>query len=121
MVVNDLVKRRRFPVEIVACPTIRQIDGLALSSRNVYLTEDQRADAPVLYRALNMGAELIADGEKSSENLKKLIIDIVRNESKGDLDYVDVVVNVFNKEQREYYNIERLWSDAKIETIKESQ
>ena len=37
------------------------------------------------------------------------------------LDYVDVVVNVFNKEQREYYNIERLWSDAKIETIKESQ
>ena len=91
MVVNDLVKRRRFPVEIVACPTIRQIDGLALSSRNVYLTEDQRADAPVLYRALNMGAELIADGEKSSENLKKLISDIVRNESKGDLDYVDVV------------------------------
>ena len=91
MVVNDLVKRRRFPVEIVACPTIRQIDGLALSSRNVYLTEEQRADAPVLYRALNVGAESIVDGEKNSENLKKLISDIVRNESKGDLDYVEVV------------------------------
>ncbi len=91
MVVNDLVKRRRFPVEIVACPTIRQIDGLALSSRNVYLTEEQRADAPVLYRALNVGAESIVDGEKNSENLKKLISDIVRNESKGDLDYIEVV------------------------------
>jgi len=91
MVVNDLVKRHRFPVEIVACPTIRQIDGLALSSRNVYLTEEQRADAPVLYRALIAGAELISEGEKKSENLKKLIRSIVVNESKGDLDYVGIV------------------------------
>ncbi|MBH01359.1 MAG: pantoate--beta-alanine ligase [Acidimicrobiaceae bacterium] len=91
MVVNDLVKRHRFPVEIVACPTIRQIDGLALSSRNVYLTEEQRADAPVLYRALIAGAELISEGERKSENLKKLISSIVVNESKGDLDYVGIV------------------------------
>jgi len=91
VVVNDLVRRHRFPVEIVACPTIRQIDGLALSSRNAYLTEEQRADAPVLYRALNAGAELISDGEKKSENLKKLISEIVVNESKGDLDYVEIV------------------------------
>jgi len=91
MVVNDLVKRHRFPVEIVACPTIRQIDGLALSSRNAYLTEEQRADASVLYRALNAGAELVSDGERKSENLKKLISDIVVNESKGDLDYVGIV------------------------------
>ena len=55
------------------------------------MTEEQRADAPVLYRALNVGAESIVDGEKNSENLKKLISDIVRNESKGDLDYVEVV------------------------------
>ena len=91
MVVNELVKRHQFPVEIVACPTIRQIDGLALSSRNVYLTEEQRADAPVLYRALKEGAESVRCGEKKSENLKKLISDIVINESKGDLDYVGVV------------------------------
>jgi len=91
MVVNDLVRRCRFPVEIVACPTVRQIDGLALSSRNVYLTEEQRVDAPVLYRALTAGAELISDGEKNSENLKKLISAIVVNESKGDLDYVGIV------------------------------
>ena len=91
MVVNDLVKRHRFPIEIVACPTIRQTDGLALSSRNVYLTEEQRADAPVLYRALTAGAELVSDGERKSENLKKLISDIVVNESKGDLDYVGIV------------------------------
>ncbi len=91
MVVNELVKRHQFPVEIVACPTIRQIDGLAFSSRNVYLTEEQRADAPVLYRALMEGAESVRCGEKKSENLKKLISDIVINESKGDLDYVGVV------------------------------
>jgi pantoate--beta-alanine ligase len=91
MVVNDLVKRRRFPVEVVACSTIRQTNGLALSSRNVYLTEEQRADAPVLYRALIAGAELISTGEKNSENLKKFISNIVRNESKGNLDYVGIV------------------------------
>jgi pantoate--beta-alanine ligase len=91
MVVKELVKRQQFPVQIVACPTIRQIDGLALSSRNVYLTEEQRADAPILYRALMEGAESVRRGEKKSENLKKLVSDIVINESKGDLDYVGVV------------------------------
>ena len=90
-VVNDLVKRRQFPVEIVACPTIRQVDGLALSSRNAYLTQDQLTDASVLYRALTVGAESILNGEKNSENLKKLISDVVKSESKGDLDYVGIV------------------------------
>ena len=85
------MKRRQFPVEIVACPTIRQVDGLALSSRNAYLTQDQLTDASVLYRALTVGAESILNGEKNSENLKKLISDVVKSESKGDLDYVGIV------------------------------
>ena len=65
--------------------------GSEMCIRDSYLTEEQRVDATVLYRALAAGAELISDGEKNSENLKKLISEIVTNESKGDLDYVGIV------------------------------
>ena len=52
----------RFPVEVVGCPIVREPDGLALSSRNVYLTPDERAAAPVLHRALLAGGAAIAGG-----------------------------------------------------------
>ncbi|MEC7809953.1 MAG: pantoate--beta-alanine ligase [Actinomycetota bacterium] len=91
MVVNDLVKRHRFPVKVIQCPTIRDDDGLALSSRNVYLSKDQRSDASVLYRALLEGANLISNGEKDSENITKFISGLVKDESEGDLDYVGIV------------------------------
>ena len=54
----------RFPVEVVGCPTVREPDGLALSSRNVYLTADERAAAPVLHRALLAGAAAVEAGER---------------------------------------------------------
>ena len=59
-VVRRLVADLALPVEVVGCPTVRDADGLALSSRNAYLSADERAAAPVLYRALRRGVGAIA-------------------------------------------------------------
>jgi pantoate--beta-alanine ligase len=64
--VRRLVLDLSFGVEIVACPTVREVDGLALSSRNARLTVDQRAAAPVLYRSLVAGREMLESGARAS-------------------------------------------------------
>ena len=61
VVIQRMVHDLNFPLEIVVCPTVREADGLALSSRNTYLTPEQRAAAPVLYRALCARARCVAD------------------------------------------------------------
>lgn len=83
-VVRQLVKDLSFPIDIVGCPIIREADGLALSSRNVYLSPEDRAAATVLYRALHAGATDLP-------NAKALITDIVHAEPRATLDYVEVV------------------------------
>lgn len=62
IVVRRMVADLNLPVEIVGCPTVRNADGLALSSRNRYLSEEERAAAPALHRALQIGAEVLRAG-----------------------------------------------------------
>ena len=67
-VVDGLVNDLNFPLQIVAVDTVREHDGLAKSSRNVYLTEEERAEAPALYHSLQRGVELIKAGEENPES-----------------------------------------------------
>jgi len=90
-VVTRMVLDLSIPVEVVACPTVREPDGLAMSSRNAYLTADQRAAAPVLHRALQAGAAAIADGERSSEAVRRAMSAVVADEPLALLDYAEVV------------------------------
>lgn len=69
MVIRRLVADLDFPVEIVGVPTVREVDGLALSSRNGYLTAEERAIAPVLYATLTASAERLRAGERDCERL----------------------------------------------------
>tara|TARA_B110000438_G_C15694497_1_gene598310 strand:+ start:159 stop:1016 length:858 start_codon:yes stop_codon:yes gene_type:complete len=91
VVVKNLVKEFRLPIEIIPCPTIREKDGLALSSRNVYLSLEERSEAPVLYRALSAAAKEIVRGEQDTKYLSSLVESIIKKESKGRLDYVGIV------------------------------
>ncbi|WP_339062763.1 pantoate--beta-alanine ligase [Tepidibacillus marianensis] len=90
-VITQMVKDLNFPVTIVACPLIREEDGLALSSRNVYLSTDEREQAIVLYQSLNMAKEMILAGEVSVERIKQNIKDKIKSQSLSRIDYIEVL------------------------------
>ncbi|HEY2997347.1 MAG TPA: pantoate--beta-alanine ligase [Acidimicrobiales bacterium] len=90
-VVRRMVHDLSMPVEVVACPTRREADGLAMSSRNVYLSADERAAAPVLYRALRAGAAAIGAGERDPAAVRSLMAQIIEAEPLAGLDYAAVV------------------------------
>jgi pantoate--beta-alanine ligase len=89
-VVKKMVKDLNIPVEIIGCPIVREPDGLAMSSRNVYLRPDERAAAPVVFKALTNGAELIKRGERSSAKIIDTVKRIIAGEPLGDLEYVEI-------------------------------
>ena len=79
-----------FPVEIVVCPTVREVDGLALSSRNSYLSADERKAAPVLYRALSAASGAFESGERDAERLRQIMHAILAAEPLAHPHYVSV-------------------------------
>ena len=79
-------------VDVVTMPTIREPDGLAMSSRNAYLTEEERLAAPAVYRALCAAARLWSEGERDSGQLRKAALDVLEGEALvSGVDYVSVV------------------------------
>ena len=91
LVIRRMVRDLNFNIEIVGCPIIREADGLAKSSRNTYLTEAERAAAPVLHRALEEGRKLALSGERSSAAIIARIREVLDSEPLTDTEYVDVV------------------------------
>lgn len=90
-VVRRMAADLSLPVEVVACPTVRELDGLAMSSRNVYLTPEEREAAPVLYTALKSGVASVTAGERDPAVVRDLMADIIRAEPLAELDYAEVV------------------------------
>lgn len=90
VVVKRMTHDLNFPLKIVVCPTAREIDGLALSSRNVYLSPEQRAAVPVLYQSLNMAAKLYEQGERSPVELRRRIQAMISEQPLAQLEYVSV-------------------------------
>lgn len=90
-VVRHLAADLSLPVRVVACPTVREADGLARSSRNVYLSGDERSAAPVLRQALLAGADLVAGGERDAARVEAHMAEVVATEPLVDLDYVAAV------------------------------
>lgn len=89
-VVEQMTRDLDFDVEVVACPTVREPDGLAMSSRNTYLTEAQRVQAPLIHQALQDARRMVAQGERRArvvaEQVKKNLAVI----DSGIIDYVSI-------------------------------
>ena len=87
-VIRQMVRDLNFPIEIVVCPTAREPDGLAMSSRNVYLDPEQRKAATVLFRSLSAAKEFYEGGERSGEKLRQTMKDILAAQPLAQMQYV---------------------------------
>ncbi len=86
-----MVEDLNFDIKIVGCPIIREEDGLAKSSRNTYLNEEERKQAVILNQALQKGKEQIENGERRSSQIKQMIIQIIETMPLAKIDYVEIV------------------------------
>ena len=92
-VVKRFVRDLNFDIEIIGCPIIREDDGLAKSSRNTYLSPEERKAAPILYKSLLEGKKLIEAGERKASVIIKKITDVLNEEPLAKIDYVSIVDN----------------------------
>lgn len=87
-VIRQMVRDLNFPLEVVVCPTAREADGLAMSSRNVYLDPEQRRAATVLFQALSATKDLYEAGERDAEQLRARMQAVLADEPLAEVQYV---------------------------------
>ena len=90
-IIRRMVRDLDFPVEIVAGPTVREPDGLAMSSRNSYLSLEERAQAPCLRQALDEAVRRLAGGERNAGRLREAMADVIRRAPQARIDYIETV------------------------------
>ena len=90
-VIRHMVSDLNFGIEIVGCPIVREADGLAKSSRNTYLSEEERKAAVILHKGLVKGEEMVSAGEKDVKKVLDAITEIIESEPLARIDYVEAV------------------------------
>jgi pantoate--beta-alanine ligase len=90
LVVRRLVRDLAFDTEIVVLPTVREETGLALSSRNAYLSDEERHAAPIIYRALTRAKEAYKDGERNGSRLAGIVRSTIETEPRARIDYISI-------------------------------
>ncbi|MFN4219004.1 MAG: pantoate--beta-alanine ligase [Candidatus Bipolaricaulia bacterium] len=91
IIIKRLVQDLNFPVKIIAAPTVRESDGLAMSSRNVYLNTEQRAQSTVLYKSLQRAKALIEAGERDAKTIISAMEQLITTASEAKIDYIEIV------------------------------
>jgi pantoate--beta-alanine ligase len=90
VVIKRMVADLNFPIEVIVCPTVREADGLAMSSRNSNLTPDARKEATCLYHSLLAAKELFDEGERNAERLRAAMEEVINAAELARLEYVSV-------------------------------
>jgi len=90
VVIEKMVADLNMNIEVVVVSTVREPDGLAMSSRNVYLNPQERQGATVLYKSLNLAQQLWSKGERSSERIRQQMTALIKKEPLGDIEYISI-------------------------------
>ena len=88
IVIKRMVRDLNYPIKIIGCPIVREPDGLAMSSRNVYLTSEQRTSALSLYKSLNIAQEMVNKGEKKAKTIIETVSTFIQKHPYTQIDYV---------------------------------
>jgi pantoate--beta-alanine ligase len=89
-IVDGVISDFNFPIELIKVETVREKDGLAKSSRNVYLLEEERNEAKELYRSLQLAKEAIQSGEKNPDIIRSMVTKHLSQSTSGEIDYVEI-------------------------------
>ena len=90
VVIKRMVADLNMGIEVEVVPTVRESDGLAMSSRNIYLSPGERQAATVLFKALNLARQLRKDGEKDAEKIRRQMVSLIQKEPLAQIDYVSI-------------------------------
>lgn len=90
-IIMRMVKDLNMDIEIVGCPIIRETDGLAKSSRNIYLTPEERKAAVILSKSVALGKKMVAEGEKDAKKIVTAMKELINSEPLATIDYVEMV------------------------------
>jgi pantoate--beta-alanine ligase len=106
MVISRMARDLGIPTEVLPCPTVREPDGLALSSRNALLSPASRAAAPVVHRALVAAVARYRDGERDADRLRDTMWEVLTTEPLADPEYVSVASLDARRELEELSTVE---------------
>jgi len=90
IVIKRMVRDLNYDIEVVGCPIIREEDGLAMSSRNTYLTPEQRKSALCLYQGIKLAERLVREGQRDAKIIIKEVIDYIESKPYTQIDYVKI-------------------------------
>lgn len=91
VIVKQMVRDLNFPIQIIVAPIVRESDGLAMSSRNVYLTPEERQQAPIIFKALQAARENVKNGLTDANQLRDQICKIIQTSPLARIDYVEII------------------------------
>ena len=91
VVIKKLVKDLNFNIDIIVCPTVRETDGLAMSSRNSYLNNEGRKAATILYKALKQGEALLGRGVDDVSDVRREMKALIKSEPLAEIEYIEIV------------------------------